>query len=238
VGAGGARAGVFMTTTRRTTHASTGRTRARTEWPRWAAVAFAALFLLGSFVVPPPPGLAASGQEVVRYYRDHAGAVRLSVWLIVLSAAPYAVFVCWVRSVLQGIGRDVAFFGGAALGILTTAWLWLTAGPALHPAALQPATARAVADVAAVYGPTVTVVVVLFAAPVALDALRPASAFAPWVGWLSAAFVAEQAVESLTIFPKSGFFAPGGGMNFAVGLPLFLVWAIAAAAGYRGPARS
>jgi hypothetical protein len=210
---------------------------ARTEPLRWSAAAFAALFLLGAFVVPPPPSLAASGQEVVGYYRDHAGAVRLSVWLIVLSGGPYTLFVCWVRSVLHGIGRDVAFFGGAALGVLTTAWLWVTAGPALHPDALQPATARAVADVAAVYGPTVTAVVVLFAAPVALDALRPAGAFAPWVGWLSATLVAEQAVESLTIFPRSGFFAPGGGMNFAVGLPLFLVWAVAAAAGHRGPAR-
>lgn len=226
-----------MTTTGRSRPASTGRITARKEPSRWSAVVFAALFLLAAFVVPPPPGLAASGQEVVRYYREHAGAVRLSAWLFVVSGGPYALFVCWVRSVLRGIGRDVAFFGGAALGVLTTAWLWVTAGPALHPEALQPETARAVADIAAIYGPTVTVVVVLFAAPVALDALRAAGVFAPWVGWLSAALVVEQAVESLTVFPEDGFFAPGGGMNFAVGLPLFLVWAVATAAGYRGPAR-
>ncbi len=77
----------------------------------------------------------------------------------------------------------------------------------------------------------------MFAAPVALDALRRGSGFARWVGIVSAILVAEQAVESLTIFPKHGFFAPGGGMNFLVGLPLFLAWAVATAAGYRGRVR-
>ncbi|MDQ6778072.1 MAG: hypothetical protein M3071_18090, partial [Actinomycetota bacterium] len=158
----------------------------RTRWPLWTALAFALLFLLSSFVAPPPPKLTASGAEVARYYREHAGGVRLAAWLGVISAVPYAIFVCWVRSVLRGIWRDVSFLGGVGVGLLTTAWLWLTTGPALHPGVLQPATARTIADVAAVYGPTLTAAAVLFAAPVALDALRRGSGFARWVGIVSA----------------------------------------------------
>ncbi|GAC1442788.1 MAG: hypothetical protein NVS3B26_07060 [Mycobacteriales bacterium] len=222
-----------MTTTDRAVTASTVSSRAGSRWPLWTALSFAVLFLLSSFVVPPPPKLTASGAEVARYYLEHGSGVRLATWLGVISGVPYALFVCWLRSVLRGIGRDVSFLGGVGLGLLTTAWLWLTTGPALHPGTLQPTTARTIADIAAVYGPSLTAVAILFAAPVALDALRPGSAFARWVGIVSAVFVAEQAVESLTIFPKSGFFAPGGGMNFLVGLPLFLVWAVTTAAGYR-----
>lgn len=226
-----------MTTTAQAPTAATASGKSSIRWPLWTAVSFAVLFLLSSFVVPPPPKLTATGAEVARYYREHASGVRLATWLGVISGLPYAVFVCWLRSVLRGVGRDVSFLGGVGLGLLTTAWLWLTTGPALHPGSLQPATARTIGDIAAVYGPTLTAVAILFAAPVALDALRPGSSFARWVGVVSAVFVAEQAVETLTIFPKSGFFAPGGGMNFLVGLPLFLVWAIATAAGYRGTIR-
>lgn len=111
--------------------------------------------------------MSDSGSDVVGYYRDHADAVRLSVWLVLLSAVPYVAFVAWVRSVLTGVGRDIAFGGGLSVGVLTSAWLWIFGGLALHPNAIQPAVARTVLDLSALYGPVLTAAVILFAAPVA-----------------------------------------------------------------------
>lgn len=203
------------------------------RWPTWAALAFAVLFLAAQLVAPAPPLVTDSGSAVLHYYRSHAADVRLSTWLLVLGGVPYAVFVCWLRSVVPGLGADIAFFGGTTLGVASLIWAWFGAGLALHADTLQPATARVLADVAAYYGPVVTGSALLLAGPVVLAARHPDSGFPRWVGILSVTFVIEQVLETATLFPTHGFAAPGGAANFLIGAPLFLVWVIATATGYR-----
>ena len=44
-------------------------------------------------------------------------------------------------------------------------------------------------------------------------------------------FAVEQSIETITVFGKSGFIAPGGPMNFTLGAGLLLVWVIASGRG-------
>ena len=46
----------------------------------------------------------------------------------------------------------------------------------------------------------------------------------PWLKWLSAVFLLEQAVETITVFGKTGFIAPGGAMNVYLGGVLGFLW--------------
>lgn len=201
------------------------------RWPMLAALVFAALFVAGQLVVPAAPGLHASGAELVRYYAAHGDGIRLAAWLTTLAGAPFVLLVAWLRARVNGIGRDVLLLGAAGIASQTVIWTWLPAGLALHADSLDPNVARAIADVAAYYGPLLTLSVILLAAPVGLAAWqRTPPRFPRWLAWLTAVLVVEQAIETVTVFGKSGFIAPGGAMNFVLGAPLFVVWVIAAAA--------
>ncbi len=53
------------------------------------------------------------------------------------------------------------------------------------------------------------------------------SAFIPrWLGWLSVLFFVEQAIETVTVFGTSRFFAPGGAMNLHLGGVIGMAWVI------------
>jgi hypothetical protein len=132
-----------------------------------------------------------------------------------------------VRRRLTGLARDVMLFG--TVGVISTGvvWSWFSAGLALHPATLEPETARTITDISAYFGPTLTVSIVLIVAPVGLAAWNGVGGFPRWLAYLSAVFVAEQLIETITIFGKRGFIAPGGPMNFMLGAGLYIVWIIA-----------
>ena len=67
---------------------------------------------------------------------------------------------------------------GAASSIATTAvWSWFNAGLALHPNTLDPHVARTITDVAAYFGPVLTVSIVLLIVPVGLAAWRGEGGF-------------------------------------------------------------
>lgn len=201
------------------------------RWPIVAASAYALLVAVGLFVVPAAPGVTASGQELVRHLTRHADGLRLVAWLGAVSLIPLVLLVARLRQVVDGIGRDVLLFGSVGLVASTTVWVWFGAGLALHPSALQPATARAMADVSAYFGPVLTVAVLLMAAPVGVAAWRGTGNLPRWLAWVSGAVVAEQVVESFTVFGRSGAFAPGGLLNMDVGPALFLIWIVSAGVG-------
>jgi hypothetical protein len=84
--------------------------------------------------------------------------------------------------------------------------------------------------IAAYFGPVLTVSIVLLIAPVGLAAWRGEGGLPRWLAWLTLVFAVEQSIETMTVFGKSGFIAPGGPMNFTLGAGLLLVWVIAAGA--------
>jgi hypothetical protein len=45
-----------------------------------------------------------------------------------------------------------------------------------------------------------------------------------WLTWPSAIFFLEQVIETITVFGKTGFIAPGGAMNVYLGGAIGFVW--------------
>jgi hypothetical protein len=134
----------------------------------------------------------------------------------------------------------VFFIGGIAILISSAVQSWFWAGLALHADQLEPATARALLDVAAFFGPILTGATTTMMAPVTLLALRNKAGLPMWLGRLGAAAFVEQSVETITIFGSTGFTQPGGAMNLQLGAGLTLAWMMAFGlwGGLRGRARS
>jgi len=198
------------------------------RWPLVAASAYAIAVVVGLFVVPSPPDVTASGAALVEYYQVHGSGVRLVAWLGAVSLGPLALLIAHLRTYVRGVGRDVMLLGAMGVMASTAIWLWLGAGLALHPSELRPDTARAIANVAAYFGPVLTVAVIMLVTPVGMSAWRGGTRLPRWLGAITAVFVVEQSLETVTIVSTSGFTAPGGAMNLTLGAGLFLVWILAA----------
>jgi hypothetical protein len=199
------------------------------RWPLFVAITYVALLFAGTAFIPSAPEATASGARVVRYYADHANGVRAAMWLSTWSVVPLVLLVSCLRARLVGMARDVMLLGAVGLTVLTATWSWFNLGLALHAQTLDPKMARTVLDVSIYFGPVLTVFIVLMISPVGLAAWRR-EGFPRWLAWLTAVFALEQAIETITVFGKRGFIAPGGPMNFALGAGLFFVWVIGAGA--------
>jgi hypothetical protein len=198
------------------------------RWPLFAAIAYVVLLFAGLFVVPAAPEVSASGVRLVRYFQDHGNGVRTVTWLSAWSMVPLVLLVASLRSRLAGISRDVMLLGAAGLVTSTIVWSWINAGLALHPDTLDPHVARTAADIGAYFGPVLTVSIILLIVPIGLGAWRGECGLPRWLAWFTLVFAVEQSIESITVFGKRGFIAPGGPMNFTLGAGLFLVWVISA----------
>jgi apolipoprotein N-acyltransferase len=185
-----------------------------------ATVTFGVLYLAATIALGTPPEAGDSGQQVVAWFRAHGGHVRAWVWLLTLSLPVFATFAALVRAQLPAPHRDVFFFGAIALAAETAVQGWVWGGMAWHPNDLEPATARTLLDVASFWGPVLTSTTITMLAPVALLALRRDGGLPRWLGVVAAIAVAEQLIETITVFGRHGFIAPGGPMNVYLGAGL------------------
>jgi hypothetical protein len=187
-------------------------------------VGFGVLYLAGAIALGTTPEPGDSGQTVAAWFRDHDGNARAWPFLLTLSAPLFATFAALVRERLPSPHRDVFFFGAIAFAAETAVQGWLWAGMAWHAGELQPATARTLLDVASFWGPVLTSTTVTMLAPVALLGLRDGPAALPrWLGVVAGIALAEQLIETITIFGRHGFIAPGGAMNIYLGAGLTAV---------------
>ncbi|HXJ33059.1 MAG TPA: hypothetical protein VMS22_03395 [Candidatus Eisenbacteria bacterium] len=204
----------------------------------WSALAAFVIYLGGVIVLGEPPGAGATGAEVVSWFREHRDAARWFVWAGPVSAPFVAVMFALQRRLIPAPHRDVFLLG--AVGIVATipvqSWTW--GGLALHADRLEPATARALLDVAMFWGPVLTGSTLTLMAPVTLLALRGEAGLPRWLGVLGAIAIVEQLVETITIFGETGFTEPGGAMNLQLGAGLVWAWILAFAiwGGVRGRA--
>ena len=192
-----------------------------------AAVGYVAVAVFGLAAVGEAPKAADTGEQVVAWFRTHGDGVRWSVWAGTVSAPLLSVVVALLRRVLPAPHRDVFLIGGTSIVAATAVQSWTSAGLALHADQLQPATARTVLDVALFFGPVLTGAFITMIAPVTLLALSGRAGLPRWLGVLGAVAVVEQAVETVTIFGRSGFTEPGGAMNLQLGAGLVLTWMLA-----------
>jgi hypothetical protein len=129
-----------------------------------------------------------------------------------------------VRERLPSPHRDVFFFGAIAFAAETAVQGWIWGGMAWHTGVMQPATARTLLDVASFWGPVLTSTTVTMLAPIALLGLRGDPPALPrWLGAVAATALVEQLAETITIFGRHGFIAPGGPMNIYLGAGLTAV---------------
>jgi hypothetical protein len=196
-------------------------------WPLLAAVVYVVASFSSVLGLPKAPGVNASGDALVRYYRDHADALRAATWVLTWSLVPFVILMAHVRSFLSGLCREVMLIGVTMFVTSGTVWTWFNAGLALHAATLDSHVTRTLVDISVYFGPILTVADVLLAGAIGFAAWRGDGGLPRWLAYFSVVFALEQAVETITIFGKSGFIAPGGDMNFQLGAGLLFVWLVA-----------
>lgn len=192
-----------------------------------STVGFAVLYLAATVALGSPPDGGSSAAEVGRWLGSHDDGVRTWLWLLVLASPLFAVYAALVRAVLPAPHRDVFLLGVAAFLAETAVQGWVWAALALHPGAVPAATAQLLVGVASYWGPVLTSTTVMMLGPVALLALLPGSTWPRWFGALAAVAVLEQLVETVTVFGRHGFLAPGGPMNVDLGAGLTAVTLVA-----------
>jgi hypothetical protein len=196
-------------------------------WPLLAAIVYAVATFGSALGLPKAPDVNASGETLVRYYSDHGNALRTATWLLTWALVPFVILMAHVRSFLSGLCRDVMLISVTMFLATGTVWTWFNAGLALHAATLDAHVTRTLVDISVYFGPILTVADVLLAGAIGLAAWRGDGGLPRWLAYFSAVFALEQAIETITIFGKSGFIAPGGDMNFQLGAGLLFVWLIA-----------
>lgn len=191
--------------------------------PLTAAVAFAVLSVFAVVVVPLGPGVDRPGSEVVAHVSAYAGQIRLQALLAALALLAAVVVIGFVRERLDGPAGYIFTVGAAVLIAQVGIQMWLNAGMALHASSLEPATARTLADIAAMWGPLLTVAAIMLAGPVVWAARQ--GRFPRWMALIAAVFLVEQVVSLLTIIgPVGSFIAPGGPLTIFGGGVLFGVF--------------
>jgi len=204
-----------------------------------AAATFAVLSVLAVVVVPRRPGVERSGSDIVDHFGAHAGMIRLQALLTALALLALVVVIGFARDRLDGPAGHMFTIGAAALIAQVGIAAWFSAGLALHAETLEPATARTLADISAMWGPLLTVAAIMMAGPVVWAARQ--GRFPRWLAVIAAVFVVEQFVELLTIIgPAGSFIAPAGPMNVFLGGALLgaflLALGVAVALPATGPA--
>jgi hypothetical protein len=201
-----------------------------------ATAAYGSLVVGGLAAFGMLPAASETGAELVSWFREHREAVRWFVWAGAVAAPPFAVMVALLRRLLPSPHRDVFLIGAIATQVCTAVWTWTWGGLALHADHLEPATTRAILDVAVFFGPVLTGFTTTMMAPVTLLALGREPRIPRWLGALGLVAFAEQAIETITIFGSTGFTQPGGAMNMELGAGLTIAWILAFGfwGGFRG----
>jgi hypothetical protein len=192
-----------------------------------STIGFALLYLGATIALGTPPDVKDNGVAVLTWFRDNGGHVRTWAWLLTLSAPLFALYAAFVRQHLPVGLRDLWLIGAVAFIAETAVQSWIWLALAFHGHSVNPDTSRTLLDVANYWGPVLTSTTVMMLTPVVFAALGPERLLPRWLGYLAAVAVVEQLVETLTIFGKRGFMAPGGPMNLFLGAGLVAVALVA-----------
>jgi len=192
-----------------------------------ATIGFAAIYVAATAALGSPPDAGDSAATVTAWFRDHDSNVRTWMWLLTVSGPLFAAYAALVRAALPAPYRDVFFVGAVAFLAETAVQTWIWGALALHPGAVSEGTTQLTFDIASYWGPVLTSTTVMMLAPVVLVALDGQFGWPKWLGAVAAVAVAEQLAETVTIFGKHGFIAPGGPMNVDVGAAVTAVALIA-----------
>lgn len=181
---------------------------------------------VGSFVAlgSAIPTINSSGQEIVEWFSQNGTNARLYAWMGAFISLGLAIFAGQVSALLPKPHRYIFLAGvlGGAITVQVQAWFW--AGLAFSPQDLEPSVARTIFQIAAFWGPLFNGSTMTMAAAVGVLGFGASPIIPRWLTWLSVIFFTEQAIETVTVFGKTGFIAPGGTMNVYFGGIIGFVW--------------
>jgi hypothetical protein len=205
------------------------------RWEKLAAatgVAFVALILASSFVVPKmPPKIDDSIGTIGRFYVDHHSGLLWGSFLAGLSTLFglwfFGTVAAWIRR--QGQPRLASIlFGGsiAAISIASVGGLCSTllAYRADGSGQASPATVQLLSDGSLMAFTFVWIPIAVFVAATSMAGMR-SSALPQWLWGSGAVYAVVAVIGSAGVFAHDGFFAPGGGLSFILFLA-FAVWVL------------
>lgn len=184
-----------------------------------ALIAVAQLMALGQ-----APEASASGQDVVDWAQANGTGIKWFVWLVAVSTPFYAAMTALQAMQLPQPHRLVYLLGAALLVVTANVQAWIWGALAFGAGTIHADTARALLDVAIFWGPVLTGTTVTMMFPVVHAALAGLARLPAWLGYVGIAVIAEQLIETITIFGTTGFTAPGGAMNMQLGALATLVF--------------
>jgi hypothetical protein len=187
-------------------------------------VASVVLILFGTVALGEPPSASAGGPEVAAWFATQGTHARVFTWALTLLVPLTATSGALIRARLPAPHRDVFLVGLIVFLADTTVSGWLWAGLSWHADRLQPATARTLLDVASFWGPVLNGATISMLAPVTVLSWGHRPVLPRWLGVLGAVALAEQCIETVTVFGRTGFIAPGGPMNIYLGASLVTLW--------------
>lgn len=183
-------------------------------------------FYVASFVALGSgfPTIESSGQDIVQWFTKNGINARLYAWSAAFFSFGLAIFAGQISALLPKPNRYIFLAGvlGFAITAQVQAWFW--AGLALHPQGLNPSAARTIFDITLFWGPLVNGSTMAMAAAFVAMGLGHSPVIPGWLTWLSILLVAEQAIETITVFGSTGFIAPGGPMNVYLGGIIGFAW--------------
>lgn len=189
-----------------------------------AAVGAGALYLLGAVALGTPPSASDTPHHVAAWFAEHGGAARTYAWTSTLGTLSFATTAALLARTLPPLSRDVFLLGAAAFVVETAVQAWCWAALALHPAQIAPSDARLLLDVASYWGPLLTGATTTMIGAVTVLGLRRRPTIPAWLTALGIVAFLEQVAETVTVFGKTGFLAPGGAMNTLLGAGLTALW--------------
>ncbi|MEJ2388541.1 MAG: hypothetical protein P8Y27_14915, partial [Chromatiaceae bacterium] len=157
-------------------------------------------------------------------FSDNGTDARVYAWTAAFFSFGLAIFAGQVSALLPKPHRYIFLTGVLGFAITSQVQAWFWAGLALHPQGLEPAAARTIFAIPAYWGPLVNGSTTAMAAAVAALGFGVSPIIPRWLTALSAIFFLEQAIETITVFGRTGFIAPGGTMNVYLGGGIGFLW--------------
>jgi hypothetical protein len=170
------------------------------------------------------PTVDSTGQEILEWFSDNGTNARVYAWTATFFSFGLAIFGGQVSALLPKAHRYIFLTGVLGYAITSQVQAWFWAGLALHPQGLEPAAARTIFAIPAYWGPLVNGSTTAMAAAVAALGFGVSPIIPRWLTALSVIFFLEQAIETVTVFGRTGFIAPGGTMNVYLGGGIGFLW--------------
>ena len=195
-----------------------------------AGIAGIVLLIVANAQLGSTPKAEDPAQKVVSFFSDNRGQALTFVVLFGIGYILLLTFAAGLRQLLRRAGDTSGLpplvFGAAVWVIVVGTLSGIAIGAAAYRApALEPGTTQALFDVSNIGFALIGIPFAVLFGAASISAMST-RALPRWMGWLGALIVILNLVKIFTVFPRSGGFAPGGGLSLVAVVPIW-VWTIA-----------